>query len=393
MYDEFAQWWYDSIAAYAAQGVVADYVNIQNEPDWTADWDTCRFDPTENSTNAGYDSAFEAVWQKLNTEMGSAMPKMLASEATGFDNIGNYINNLDNLSHVYGYAHHLYNCNDGGEPGCGEHPDYYITDMTSFNSLYGNKPLFQTEYEYLVTAWTDAMNTALLLHNSLTVEEVTSYLYWDLFWGSGSGLISLTSSSYTINPVYYGFKHYSAFIDSGWQRIDASTDSPALRISAYISPDNHELSIVIINTSTDTDINLDLSLANFSITSGNIYRSSSMQNCVLLGSFNGAGLLTVPSISITTLALTGMPILVDCQQVQDFDYALPADLDGNCYVNYADLFVLADQWLSDDPMAIPPNGSPDIYIDGQVDMFDLCSFASFWLQCNDPEDTNCTHNW
>ena len=390
MYTEFAQWWYNSIAAYAAQGIVADYINIQNEPDWEANWDTCLFDPTENSTNAGYDSAFEAVWQKLNTEMGSSMPKMLASEATGLDSIGNYINNLDNLSHVYGYAHHLYNCSGDGddEAGCGSDPDRYLSSMTSFNSQYGDRPLFQTEYEYLATSWTDAMNTALLLHNSLTVEEVTSYLYWELFWGSGSGLISLSSTSYTINPVYYGFKHYSAFINSGWQRVDASTDSSDLRISAYISPDNQELSVVIVNTSTSTSIEADLSFADFSTASGSIYRSSQTENCALVGSFDGTGPLAVPANSITTLALTGTPIPSDCQQVQDLGLRLPADLDGNCHIDYADMLVLTDQWLSTDPVAIPPYYSPDIYTDGKIDLLDLCYIANSWLLSNDPEDPN-----
>jgi len=109
---------------------------------------------------------------------------------------------------------------------------------------------------------------------------------------------------------------------------------------------------------------------------------------------------TVVTIDVTpddpnefTIELAGLPTPANCQQVQDLGLKLPADLDGNCYIDYTDLFVLADQWLSADPVAIPPYYSPDIYADGQIDMRDLCRLADFWLQCNDPEDPNCTSNW
>ena len=122
--------------------------------------------------------------------------------------------------------------------------------MTTFASTYGDKPLMQTEYEASTEGynWPDALNLAKLLHNSLTVEGVTAYLYWDLFWGEG-GLVGLSGPSYNINSDYYGFKHYSAFIHSDWQRVDADADTSDLRMSAYVSPDNNNLSVVIINTS------------------------------------------------------------------------------------------------------------------------------------------------
>jgi O-glycosyl hydrolase len=302
VYSDFAQWWYDSIDAYAKAGVKVDYINIQNEPEYEAKWDSCRFEPTEDSSLAGYDAAFEAVWQKLNTEMGSAMPKMLAPETYGLSSTRNYIDKLGNSSHVYGYAHHLYDCS-----GCGEAPDRYIPEMEKLKSKYGNKPLFQTEFQHKEpNAWTQAINTAILMHNSLTAEGVAGYLYWDLFWGKGTiSLVSLDDPcSYTINPAYYAFKQYSAFTDSGWQRVDASTENSSLRISAYISPDNKKLTAVIINTAGSTDISLNLSLKGFSISKGEVYRSSQTEKCLYVGSYKGSGPLKLPANSITTLVLS-----------------------------------------------------------------------------------------
>ena len=311
VYDDFALWWYNSIDSWTTTyGVEPDYINIQNEPDYDGN-NRCLFDPTENSTNAGYDQAFETVWTKLDTEMGSSIPKMLATEITGFEGANgyspdDYLSAIIDHNHVYGYAHHLYNCNNGGQPGCGDDPDQYVTNMTNFNSSWATKPLFQTEYEHATDSWPDALNIALLIHNSLTVEQVSGYLYWQLFWSS-SGLVTIPSygaSTYTINSDFYGFKHFSAFIHSDWDRIYASQDSNDLRISAYISPDNNEMSVVVINTGA-SDFKLDLSFTGFSISSGSIYRTSSSQNCVNIGSYDGSSPVTLPGSTVTTLSLAG----------------------------------------------------------------------------------------
>lgn len=304
MYAEFAEWWYNSLSAYTKAGVKVDYISLQNELDYEAPWNSCKFTPTASMDPnlAAYDTAFETVWQKLDTEMGSRKPKMLAPESSGLGNCKDYIKNIDDLSHVYGYAHHLYDCS-----GCGSAPDRFIPRMTSLNSFvleHGNKPIFQTEFEENPGTWADAFNTALLLHNSLTVEKVSAYLYWDLFWAPGTALISMDDAfTYTIKPTYYAFKHYSAFIQADWQRVETSTNNTGLRISAYISPDNQKLTVVIINTTTDIDISLDLSIKDFFVSKGDVYRSSQTQNCVRVGSYNGKAPLKLPANSVTTLSL------------------------------------------------------------------------------------------
>jgi glucuronoarabinoxylan endo-1,4-beta-xylanase len=304
VYDEFAEWWCNSVAAYTEAGLKVDYISIQNEVDYEAPWLSCQFAPRENADSnlPGYDKAFKAVRNKLHAKMGPAMPKMLVPESSGLGNGKGYIENLDSLAHVYGYAHHLYDCS-----GCGSAPDRFIPRMTSLHNLitqYGNIPIFQTEFEDEPGTWADAINTALVIHNSLTVEQVASYLYWDLFWASGTGLISMDDpNSYTIKPTYYAFKQYSAFIDADWQRVDASTDNTGLRISAYISPDIQKLTVVIINTTTDVDISLNLSIKNFSISQGEIYRSSQTENCVRVGSYKKNSTLKIPANSISTMIL------------------------------------------------------------------------------------------
>jgi hypothetical protein len=289
--------------------MVADYISIQNEPDYDASWASCRFAPSQTTSLAGYNEAFEAVYTELYSRMDANMPKMLVAETAGLNNAGNYINVLNDLSHVYGYAHHLYNCNDGGNAGCAANPDNYISRMTSVGVTYNDKPILQTEYADRdhVTSYEDCMNLAVLMHNSLAVEGVAGYLYWQLTYGPGEGLVSITNTSWTINPVYYAMKHYSAFTDPGWHRVGATTESSDLRISAFINPDGNELSVVIINTSPDANIPLDLSLPGLIIDNGDVYQTTATQQCELVDSYDGTGTLMIPAYSITTLVLTIVP--------------------------------------------------------------------------------------
>ena len=400
-YTAFAQWWADSITDFNNHGVRADYVNMQNEPDYNSTTqDTCKFDTTETSNYAGYNKAFQALYTKLNNDMPNH-PKLLVPEAAGMTNFSGYVSVLTSTdkSNIYGWSHHLYNWGDGGSH---DNPDGYISKMTTFAATYNDKPRMQTEFARLdsnTLTFTDAMNLAKLLHNSLVYEQVSAYLYWELYWASPKGLVTFPSwGTYAINPVYYAFKHYSAFTDPNWQRIDASTDSNNLRISAYISPDNNQMSIVIINTSTDTNVALDFnSLGNFEVTDGNIYRTNSSltEKCSFVGAFDvNTLLLTVPKNSITTIALNGKLIPTNCQQVYEYGYILPADLTGDCYVNYEDLETIAFYWLNNNCGELDNCEGADFKpMDGDVNFVDFSKFAVQWRQCNDPCDANCTPNW
>ncbi len=306
MYNDFAQWWADSLADLSNHGIEADYISIQNECDIETNYASCKFLPKEDSNWAGYNLAFEAVYQKLYSRMGKNMPKMLAPETMGFGRSRAYIDAIIDTNHVYGWVHHLYS--DGS--GSYDNPEGYVAAIKKYAAKYGYKPLFQTEYSRN-SDFTDALYTARHIHNCLVYEGVTSYCYWSLFRKAttGGGLVTLDapkgSGGYTINPPYYAFKQFSAFIDAEWQRIEASTNSPALRTTAFISPDNRQISIVIINTSAATDIALELSTGNFKIRASKVYRTSQTENCVLTGKFEENTPLILPKNSITTVILTG----------------------------------------------------------------------------------------
>jgi hypothetical protein len=95
-----------------------------------------------------------------------------------------------------------------------------------------------------------------------------------------------------------------------------------------------------------------------------------------------------------TIELTNVGPPTTCQQVHDLGLTLPADLNGDCYVNYLDLKIFADNWLHTDCARFNDcNGADLAPTDGKVDFFDFSNFAEQWMQCNDPENPDCTPNW
>jgi glucuronoarabinoxylan endo-1,4-beta-xylanase len=389
-YAEFADWWADSLEAYSSNDINVDYVSVQNEPDYlNYNWNTCKFAPSQTSEWAGYNEAFEAVFQELRSRF-TKIPKLLAPETIGFSGSGPYIDVLIDANHVYGYAHHLYG---DGDYRC---PDTFVGGMQSFAAQYGDKPVMQTEF---ACGEPNDFNTAMLvarhIHNTLVYENAGSYFYWDLFWGDSGGLVTIDfpwqpNPKYTINPAYYAFKQYTKFTGPGFTRVQASADSSDLRISAFKGCHTGEAAIVIVNVSDNNDVNLSISLYGLSTDSSGIYRTSSTENFAYVGDFNEASPLVLPRYSITTIHLSGTPELVDCAAVQSWGYGLSADLNFDCYADFEDLEVIVEKWLTNGCGWVNNNcDMADLDDSSEIDFLDLISFGMSWRQCNDPQDLNC----
>jgi glucuronoarabinoxylan endo-1,4-beta-xylanase len=301
MYNQFADWWLASLKALASSGVNVEYLSIQNECDIETNYESCKFMPTEDANWAGYNLALEAVYYKLHKQMPGRMPKILAPETMGFGRSRPYIDAIIDSNHVYAWTHHLYSDGTGGY----ENPDGYVAALRKFAARYNNKPLFQTEYSRNPD-FNDAIFTARHIQNCLEYENLASYCYWSLFRKGtiGGGLITLDvtfgSSGYKVNKTYYAFKQFSSFIAPHWQRVSTEVNSPVLRTTAFVNPENTKISVVIINIA-DTDINLELSAVDFKIKTAAVYRTSQTENCVHIGNF--ANSIVLPAASITTIVL------------------------------------------------------------------------------------------
>ena len=314
VYGGFAKWWLKSLVEYKSKGIDIKYVSIQNEPNWNPGYEGCIFMPTEqtvydkklavNVKVASYAKAFSAVYDTIAKYSASLniLPKMIGPEVLGIENAwggrpGDYTKTMD-MTKCYAVAHHLYTGTD---------PAKMVTNMTILNNAYPSIPKMQTEYSDK-----DWLTLSQIIHNSLVVENVSAYLVWDLIW-PGSDFMDMENpwnASSWVNPngfkagtKYYMFKHFAYFIKPGYSRVEATGSSTTLKVSAFISPDAKNMSIVAINTATITD-SINILPGTYAITSGDIYRTSDTENCILTGAYT-SGNIKLPPKSITTFALKG----------------------------------------------------------------------------------------
>jgi glucuronoarabinoxylan endo-1,4-beta-xylanase len=299
VYGAFAQYWVDAINAYRASGIHPDYISIQNEPDFSATWESCLFDPAESLTNASYNRALDSVYTAL--QQLQSPPELLNPEVLGigYDEFQKYAQ-YSNRGHFGGYAYHLYhgesdNVNDN------HNPDLFIPNLSTIAANYQGKPIFVTEYDR-----GDWFNTAWLMHNCLVYGNVSAYLWWELVWGSGGKpLIEMQSNTYTISKYYWAFRQYSKYIDSGYQRVTASVDADSLRISAFTNPGGKKLTVVVLNIGSQTQ-SMSLDIQDFGVDSGIVIRTSETESGdTVRNSYDGKSELDFPARTVTTLSFTG----------------------------------------------------------------------------------------
>jgi len=306
-YADFADWWVRSLQAYAAQGVVPDYISIQNEPDfYTTGWETCLWGATEGAkmegiATAGYGQALDAVYNAIQASTLVSRPIIVGPETTGFgDNIvQKYLAGL-NLAELGGIAHHLY-----GSTEDNPNPDWFNGAMSSVgrSAAPTGLPTFMTEYSPNAPTMFD---TAWLINNALTVENVSAYIYWELIWSNATpptGLVSITGQSYTINDLFYALKHFARWTDPGWVRVDAKSSISAVRTSAFVSPDGTSLTLVLLNAG-GKDHMVAVSPGAFPFGSLAIYRSSGASERTASVAPESDGSIFLPSRSIVTLTYT-----------------------------------------------------------------------------------------
>ena len=309
-YSEFADWWVRSLQAYAAQGVVPDYISIQNEPDFfTNGWETCIWGTTEGASmegieTAGYGQALDAVYNAIQASTLASRPVLVGPETTGFgDNIvQKYLAGL-NLAELGGIAHHMYGSTEDNPK-----PDWFNGSMgdVARSTAAAGLPAFMTEYSPNAPTMFD---TAWLINNALTVENVSAYIYWELVWSAtpATGLVTIAgpfgSSTYTINDTYYALTHFARWTDPGWVRVDAKSSNPAVRTSAFVSPDGSNLTLVLLNAGS-RDHRVAVSPGAFPFASLAIYRSSGASERTTRVAPESDGGIWLPSRSIATLTYT-----------------------------------------------------------------------------------------
>ena len=258
----------ESVKYYESQGVPIDYISLQNEIDFDADYDGCTFAPEETDTQASFAKAYLAVYRAMKAEFGDKAPKMLAPETMScrLSNITPYIKDIiaEEPDSIDGLAYHLYVGGEGYE-GVDNRvkPNSFVSEFMSLNNLYPDYRKWQTEY-YVG----HGIETAGVINNYLVYGNGNAYIYWSGTWADDSmdnvsfengKLIGLTLEKHKrLSPTgwrvcadYFALRHFSEYIKPGYVRVKTVTGSQDVLGSAYISPDGKKVTCVLINNSSE----------------------------------------------------------------------------------------------------------------------------------------------
>jgi glucuronoarabinoxylan endo-1,4-beta-xylanase len=309
-YAGFAAHWRASLEAYASAGVFPDYVSIQNNPDWSPPLgnanEACRFLPTEGTATVatdagdveieypGYAQALEAVRGEL-VQLAS-VPKFNAPDTTSIDAVSDYVAELE-LAPGDAIAHHLYE----SDPSALDLAEF--TDLAELGQARGS-PLFQTEIA------ADAMDTAVLMHATLAIENAVAYVQNGFVEYDSSddpdpvALIHATTDDFTIGDTYHAMRQYSAHIAPGWTRVSADADDGDLLVSAWTSPAADTLVVVLTNPGAE-DLTVQLETGAAVSRDSSVVRTTlgGIERSAELGELAAEGIVTVPAQALVTVTL------------------------------------------------------------------------------------------
>jgi len=311
-YAGFGTHWRASLDAYASVGVVPDFVTVQNNPNWIpAEGETleaCRFLPTEGTATVSVDGsdvevplpglaqALEAVATELDGL--ASVPSIVAPEVTNYEVVAEYAPSLD-FTIVDAIGHHMY----GTDPAAID--DEALAALGEF-AQEQDRPLLQTEMRE------DGLDTAILMHHVLAVEGAAAYLQNDFVTSAFSlepdeaALIALTEEDFTIQAPYHALRHYALHTDPGWVRVAAASDTEDLLASAWLSPEEDALTVILVNagpTELATRVDLDaeaLGLPGTAEVTRTVFEG--VERSAELGVLPAEGVVLVPGHSIVTVA-------------------------------------------------------------------------------------------
>jgi glucuronoarabinoxylan endo-1,4-beta-xylanase len=295
MYDAFATYWNDILDNLPFN---PEYISIQNEPSYiNAGWTTSEWGAVQTASLPGYDVAFDKVYDKIKTRTNP--PVMIGPESAniGGNTFTSFAEALKAKPHLGMYAYHPYNF------GAGSTISQTIAPLQTVGG-YKDKPNIMTEYSDTFS-W---FNTAQFINNTLLYANTSGYIYWKLVWAApaagatDAAMVSVSATgNYSVTPFYYVIKHFSRHIDAGYKRVKATSLNTALNITSFISADQTKLTLVIINSGSGVDIELEVKDKSIEAVSADQSKEGSFFN--VLDNLDASQTVNLPSQSITTVVL------------------------------------------------------------------------------------------
>lgn len=309
-YAGFASFWRSALEAYANAGLTPDYISIQNNPNWVPPAETprdaCRFLPEEGTATVTVDGAplevsypgyFEALTEVKSAIAGLPVLPRIGAPETGLVGAAAFVAPLD-ASAFDAFAIHIYGLD-------AEAVDVAALEDARALAEQLQRPLFQSEIQ------AGGIETAIFIHHTLVDAGALVYMQNDLVSSTSElapvSLAFLSETGFEAQGPYYALSQYAKNTDPGWIRVDGASDSSTLLSSAWLSPGEDALTVVLVNAGTEqlaAEIVLPGELRSRFVGT-EITRTvfEGLERSAALGELPANGVVRVPGRSVLTVAL------------------------------------------------------------------------------------------
>ena len=227
-YQDYANWLKQYVINMANNGITIYAVSMQNEPNWSADYESARWSAQQ------FHDALSILHDTLAADSRTANVKIILPEEIHW-------NNLDLVSQVMSdpvesnytnliYADHTYGINTiaGGKDG-----------FAPISGLNGHQ-IWETEHtgDDPGLGITAGLNEAQSIYDIVYIAQASAYHHW---WTNATGGAGLLNGKWQTTKLYSGMAQFSKFIRPGWVAVGESDDNNGLRISAFKNPDHRRL--------------------------------------------------------------------------------------------------------------------------------------------------------
>ena len=303
-YEAFANYVLDITEHFISEGYPVKYVSPINEPqwDWTGGQEGCHYEPDEM---VKFLNVFLDVMKARNIEgLELSAPELGEWGNTSYpyyeailkdERLSGYLNSLDIHS--------------------------YWSDMaakTSFQKWLAQKT--SKEFSLKTSEWCEmvngmdlsmdsAINLAMEINTDLTTLNVTSWQYWIAAscYSYRDGLIYVNTpgQGMTVAKRLWAMGNFSRFIRPGYMRIECSSDSSDIYLSAYKGKDDKGKERVVLVLINPKDMEYKISTQNFSKwANGSMYITDKEHELEKTEEFKSSDKeIVIPSKSVVTILL------------------------------------------------------------------------------------------
>ncbi len=223
-YDAWAARLAGFAATMSANGVTLYGVSVQNEPDFTATWDSCNYDAGQMV------SLIKVLGPKLAAL--SPRPKLIAPETSNWGALWGYgdaiLQDAQASSFTDIIATHDYGYSTPTHAAIAQ--AIWETEVSTFEAPDGSIA--------------NGINVAKWVHRAIVVGNASAWHYWWLL-GVGGDDEGILNPNDAFTKRYYAIGNFSKFVRPGSHLVATSSAPGGVSLSAYATPSG--LSIVAIN--------------------------------------------------------------------------------------------------------------------------------------------------